>query len=283
MTDTDGKPDALVCCAVSVLRAAPAQGDASLRPLLSRRIAAVLALLFGWLPGFARAGQEATYTVVDVDLAHDRLALFLDDEARQPFLSLRRLDAWLQRRGQRLRWGMNAGMFHPGFAPVGLFVADGKERSPLDLGDGAGNFYLKPNGVFLVGDSRAQIVESSRYAAVAGRVRLATQSGPLLVQQGALHPRLDPASRSRHVRNGVGICAGRVRFVISEQPVTLHAFASYFRDVLQCSDALYLDGSVSSFYSQSPRRDTARARLGPLIGVVDAVDAAVAPPESGVR
>lgn len=241
-----------------------------------RRVAAWFALLCSWLPGIAAAGQEATYTVIDVDLAHDRLALFLDDEAQQPFLSLRRLDAWLQRRGQRLRWGMNAGMFHPGFAPVGLFVADGIERSPLDSGDGAGNFYLKPNGVFLVGADGARIVESSRYAAVSAGVRLATQSGPLLVQHGVLHPRLDPASRSRHVRNGVGICAGRVRFVISEQPVTLHAFASHFRDVLQCSDALYLDGSVSSVYSQSPCRDTARARLGPLIGVVDDLGAAAA-------
>lgn len=242
----------------------------------ARGAAAVFALLCGWLQGAAAAEPEAVYTVIDVDLAHDRLALFLDDEAQQPFLTLRRLDGWLQRRGQRLRWGMNAGMFHPGFAPVGLFVADGIQRSPLDLRDGAGNFYLKPNGVFLVGADGARIVESSRYASVAAGVQLATQSGPLLVQQGVLHPRLDPASRSRHVRNGVGIGAGRVRFVISEQPVTLHAFASYFRDVLQCSDALYLDGSVSSFYSQSPRRDTARARLGPLIGVVDAIGDAAA-------
>ena len=260
MLDTDGK-----------------SAGAPARPVSPCRIAAVLALLFGWLPGVA-AAQEATYAVVDVDLAHDRLALFLDDEARQPFGSLRRLDAWLQRRGQQLRWGMNAGMFHPGFAPVGLFVADGVERRPIDLGAGAGNFYLKPNGVYLVDAAGARIVESSRYATVAAGVQLATQSGPLLVQQGVLHPRLDPASRSRHVRNGVGICGGRVRFVISEQPVTLHAFASYFRDVLQCSDALYFDGSVSSFYSRTPRRDTARARLGPLIGVVDAVgDAAPAP------
>ncbi|WP_257385110.1 phosphodiester glycosidase family protein [Tahibacter caeni] len=260
----------------------PARADAAPPSwTLRRRAVAVFGLLFGGLHGVAAVGPEAACTVVDVDLAHDRLALFLDDDAQRPFLSLRRLDAWLQRRGRRLRWGMNAGMFHPGFRPVGLFVADGIERSPLDLGDGTGNFYLKPNGVFLVGAGGAQIVEASRYADVATGVQLATQSGPLLLQHGALHPRLDPASRSRHVRNGVGICGGRVRFVISERPVTLHAFATYFRDVLQCSDALYFDGSVSSFYARTPRRDTARARLGPLIGVVDAIgdDAEPAPPK----
>lgn len=164
---------------------------------------------------------------------------------------------------------MNAGMYEPGYAPVGLFVSDGKQRAPLNLADGSGNFYLKPNGVFLLSDSGAQIVEASAYPAVAAGVRLATQSGPLLLLQGKLHPKLDPDSRSRHIRNGVAICGNDVVFVISDDKVNLYDFARYFRDTLHCSDALYLDGSVSSLYAPGLRRDDNRAALGPMIGVVD--------------
>ena len=79
----------------------------------------------------------------------------------------------------------------------------------------------------------------------------------------------DPASRSRHVRNGVGICGGEAVFVISDRRITLHEFARYFRDELQCRDALYFDGSVSSLYAPALGRRDRHARLGPMIAVVD--------------
>jgi uncharacterized protein YigE (DUF2233 family) len=252
-------------CAACRLGAALRGTFAALRRMRWRRVLAASA--WSWVP-FVVHAREPAYTVIDIDPQRDRLELFLDDDAQRPFLRLARLDAWLRERGRRLRWAMNAGMFRPGFAPVGLFVADGVERSPLDLGDAYGNFYLKPNGVFLVDDTGARIVESSEYARLA-QVRLATQSGPLLLRNGALHPRLDPASRSLHIRNGVGLCGARVRFVISDTPVTLHAFALHFRDALGCADALYFDGSVSSLYWPERGRDDARATLGPMIGVVD--------------
>lgn len=230
-------------------------------------VAAACALLavFG---GRAQA-REAQYTVLRVDPRSDRLALFLDDERQQPFLRLKRLDQWLAAQGKRLRFGMNAGMFEPGYAPVGLFVSEGRQRAALNLADRGGNFYLKPNGVFLLSDRGAQIVESSAYPAVAAGVHLATQSGPLLLLQGKLHPRLDPASRSRHIRNGVAICGSEVVFVISDDKVNLYDFARYFRDTLHCSEALYLDGSVSSLYAPGLGRDDNRAALGPMIGVVE--------------
>ncbi len=36
-------------------------------------------------------------------------------------------------------------------SPVGLLVEDGRTLSPVATGDGAGNFFLKPNGIFMIG------------------------------------------------------------------------------------------------------------------------------------
>ncbi len=209
-------------------------------------------------------------TVVRVDPAREHLQLFLDDDHGKPFARLDAVDAWLRRRHRRLGFAMNAGMYEPDRRPVGLFVAEGRTLAPLNTREGSGNFYLKPNGVFFVrADGSAGVVETSRYPGLAGAVALATQSGPLLVERGAIHAAFDPHSRSRKVRNGVGVTAqGTVVFAISDGPVSLYAFAAMFRDTLHCPDALYLDGDISSLFAPALGRDDVRAALGPIIGVV---------------
>lgn len=213
--------------------------------------------------------REPRYTVVRVDTRTQELRLFLHDEQGVPFHRFAKLDSWLKPQGKRLRFAMNAGMYEPDYSPVGLFVADGKAMTPLNLADGKGNFYLKPNGVFLVSAAGPRIVESTQYPAVAREVRLATQSGPLLLRDGAIHPRFDPASSSRHIRNAVGVSGDTAYFVISDEPVTFYELALYFRDELHCPDALYLDGAISSLYAPDLGRRDAKSRLGPIIGVVE--------------
>lgn len=163
---------------------------------------------------------------------------------------------------------MNAGMFKPDFSAVGLLVQNAQQVSPLNLSDGAGNFFLKPNGVFFVSESGPRIVDSTEYPALAQGVRLATQSGPLLVRNGNLHPGMDAASTARLIRNGVGVSGDSVMFVISEQPVSFYELATYFRDELHCPDALYLDGVVSSLYSLELQRNDSKMDLGPIVAVV---------------
>lgn len=226
----------------------------------------LLALLLA-LSG-ARAA-ETDFTAIAVDPARDRLALFWRDEADRPFNGFAAIEQALKPQRHHLRFAMNAGMFHPDFSPVGLLVIDGQEMAPLNLDEGAGNFFLKPNGVFLQDQDGFRIVESSEYPTLTRPVRLATQSGPLLLRRGKIHPRFDPDSPSRLIRNGVGLCAGRAVFVLSEQPVNFHEFARYFRDRLGCDDALYLDGTISSLYRAEPRRHLSRGKLGPIVGVVD--------------
>jgi len=233
-----------------------------MRPAATLLLSAMLAAC-----GTIRAG-EPRFTVVTVDPARERLQLFLNDENGHPYKRLERVAATLSRSGKRLAFAMNAGMYRPDFSPVGLFVADGVQLSPLNTASGNGNFFLRPNGVFLVTESGAQVVESSAYPALAGKARIATQSGPMLLSHGLINPLFDAGSQSVHIRNGVCAVDGKAMFVISEERVNFYDFARYMRDTLKCRDALYLDGSISSLYSTELGRNDYRADLGPIIGVV---------------
>ncbi|BEP37021.1 phosphodiester glycosidase family protein [Variovorax sp. V59] len=234
-----------------------------------RKLLLLLALCVAGAAGLASAAAaEPRYTVVKIDLRRERLELFLRDDTGAPFKRLDRLEAWLAARNRQLVFAMNAGMYHADFSPVGLLVQEGQEVAPLNLAAGTGNFFLKPNGVFLVSDEgRPRVVESSEYPALSRGVRLATQSGPLLLRRGVVHPAFIPDSDSRKIRNGVGVSGHTAIFVISEQPVNFYEFALYFRDVLRCRDALYLDGTVSALHSPALGRSDFTRELGPILGV----------------
>jgi uncharacterized protein YigE (DUF2233 family) len=213
---------------------------------------------------------DKRFTVCRVDVHKERLQLFHRDDTGQPFKRFDRLAPQLETRGQKLTFAMNAGMFHGDFSPVGLFVSDGKEVAPLNTAAGYGNFFLKPNGVFAVTEVGARVVESSEYPKLHERVILATQSGPLLVQGGRLHPALNDKSVSRLFRNGVGVPSPDIAlFVISLEPVNFYEFATLFRDKLHCPDALFLDGTISSLYAPELKRSDFRMDLGPIIGVTE--------------
>jgi uncharacterized protein YigE (DUF2233 family) len=212
------------------------------------------------------AGKRVT--VCRVDVRTERLELFHRDESGQPFKTFDRLTAWLERRERKLVFAMNAGMFHRDFASVGLLVSGGKELVPLNTGGGEGNFFLKPNGVFLLSERGARIVETSEYPRLKDSITLATQSGPLLVHRGKIHPAFNPTSTNRLIRNGVGVPSPDAAiFAISEEPVNFHELATLFRDTLKCPDALFLDGVVSSLYAPALKRNDLRKDLGPIIGL----------------
>jgi uncharacterized protein YigE (DUF2233 family) len=208
------------------------------------------------------------FTIIRVNVPEEHVELFLGDESGKPFNRFDRLASWLKARDKQLRFAMNAGMYHSDFSPVGLLVMDGRQVAPLNLGTGFGNFYLRPNGVFLVSRAGPRIVESSEYPRLSQGVRLATQSGPLLVRRGIINPAFNPSSKSRLIRNGVGVQGEQAIFAISEQPVTFYELAIFFRDELRCPDALYLDGTVSSLHSTELQRSDFKVDLGPIIGVV---------------
>jgi uncharacterized protein YigE (DUF2233 family) len=163
-------------------------------------------------------------------------------------------------------FAMNAGMFDEDGRPIGYTIAGGPALRPLNLRDGPGNFHLKPNGVFMVlCGGRPAIFPSDKIPEFRCAPELATQSGPMLVIDGKLHPKFDADGTSRLIRNGVGVRDGQALFVISEQPVSFGKLARFFRDALKTPNALYFDGSVSSLWDPANGRQDSHSPLGPII------------------
>jgi len=219
-----------------------------------------------YLPETCRelAFEAVPYIVCEVDLDDYDLALRRTDRSGKPFGRLGALAAAVP-----FVFAINAGMYHEDMTPVGLYVEDGEEQSPLNLSDAPGNFFMKPNGVFYIDEKGdAGVLESTAYAASRIRPKLATQSGPMLVIDGKLHPRFEENGASRYIRNGVGTNGGRdVVFAISRQPVSLGSFARLFRDALGIRNALFFDGAISALHDGKKYLVGGGYPAGPILAV----------------
>ncbi len=183
------------------------------------------------------------------------------------------IEAWAAGRNESaIAFVMNAGVFGDDLRPVGYFVEDSNRLVELNRGNGSGNFYLKPNGVFFGTGGNWLILETGLFLRTIGtRPQFGTQSGPMLVIGGQLHPEIAENGPSRAIRNGVGLDAeGRAHFVISDAPISFGQLARYFRDEIGVEEALCLDGNPSALWDPaSGRMDN--GRVGPLL-VVETID-----------
>ncbi|MFO1124559.1 MAG: phosphodiester glycosidase family protein [Methylocystis sp.] len=214
----------------------------------------------------------AAYTMCDFDARKSDVRLFLRNETGETYGDFSRLARALADKGETLVFAMNAGMYAEDRAPVGLYVENGRTLNAANTHAGPGNFHMKPNGVFWVDGSRAGVTETTRFLKGRQRAQFATQSGPMLVIGGRIHPRIHEDGMSQKFRNGVCVQDGHVvRFAISNQPVSFFAFARLFRDRLHCTDALFLDGgSASGLYAPSlSRHDRFMPAMGPIVGVAE--------------
>lgn len=189
--------------------------------------------------------SEVISILISKDLS--KLRLYFKSAAGVKFGNVSTLHKELVNQHQQPMCIMNAGIYGPDVVPLGLHVEDGLVVQPLNIAEGTGNFYLKPNGVFWIGtDGKAAVLETHKFEAKKLSPRLAIQSGPLLVEENVIHPAFKAGSENCTIRNGIGVTSnGRVVLAISSIPMNLHDFASHFRNKLGCPNALYLDGAIS--------------------------------------
>ena len=212
----------------------------------------------------SRTFEGDGFTVCDP--GEGRIELFAAARGEAAVRGLDALEAQLGQRAANVAFAMNAGMYDEDGRPIGLAIVEGRQVRAINRRKGGGNFHLMPNGVFQIHrDGRAEVITTARWRP-SPTIRLASQSGPMLVVDGKLHPAFEHDGSSRHIRNGAGIArGGKPVFVISDDAVSLGKFARFFRDELKARNALFFDGAVSALWDPANgRRDLTRP-LGPLI------------------
>ena len=202
------------------------------------------------------------------------LKLFWQDENKQTLLTFERLLDTLPLT-QSLAFAMNAGMYNQSYAPIGYTVIEGQEKRALNTKEGGGNFHLLPNGVMWWDKTgKVEITESKALEEQLknGQAKpwYATQSGPMLVIDGNIHPQFNEPSNSLKFRNGAGVCNdGSIQMVNSNEPVNFYQFAKLFKEDLNCPNALFLDGGIASaLYAPSISKQDKKG-MGVIIGVVE--------------
>ena len=176
----------------------------------------------------------------------------------------------LSEEGEVVHMITNGGMFHPDLQPVGLYIEEGIEHTPLSLDDGSGNFYWKPNGIFMVDASgEPSIVVADDWLNRKPTATYATQSGPMLVIDGNLHAGVQKSTASEYIRNGVGILpSGHALFGISKSPMNFLDFALAFQQA-GCPNALYLDGAISRMHTDTASPPSPSGQFGVMIAAIN--------------
>lgn len=255
----------------------------------------LLALLFLTLPivggqtvpeSPAKAGRNNPNDCVSITFEENRFTQCIADPAKHRIeMHITGRNGLLYRgfpalasetRIETVAFGMNGGMYDARSRPIGYYVEDGEKLYSLNQKDGAGNFHMKPNGVFFGKGREWQVLTADAFATEAKeRPDFGTQSGPMLLIDDELHPEFTPNGTSKYIRNAVGVDAGgRAHFVVSDEPVSFGKMARMMRDVAKTPNALYLDGEVSALWNPAKGRMDGRYPLGPLILVTRIEDGA---------
>ncbi len=219
---------------------------------------------------FSDAQDSIEHKIVSfrVNPKSDDVRFYFKDAEGKRFGSIENLKKYLDSKNRDLVFAMNGGMYKPDHSPQGLYIEYQHEISSLDTSSGYGNFYMKPNGVFALSTDNEPGIWTTEEFICSDSISFATQSGPMLVIDGKLHPAFNKGSTSLHIRNGVGILpTGEILFALSKQQVNFYNFATYFKNA-GCLNALYLDGFVSRTYLPSKNWTQLDGDFGVIIGVI---------------
>jgi uncharacterized protein YigE (DUF2233 family) len=210
--------------------------------------------------------QNPHFVEFTVNPKKQQIKMFWKDEKQKNFVSISNLKSWLNSNKTELVFACNGGMYHKGYAPVGLFIENKITKTNIDTTTQTGNFYLKPNGIFYItNDNIAGVCQTEKFKNK--NIKYATQSGPMLVIDGAIHPSFKEGSANVNIRNGVGILPNNsVVFVMSKKEINLFDFAKYFKD-LGCKNALFFDAFVSRTYLPSQNWNQTDGDFGVIVAI----------------
>ncbi|VUS51926.1 phosphodiester glycosidase family protein [Klebsiella grimontii] len=218
------------------------------------RLSSLLPLLLLSLPAFASGkcsltDPSLTLQSYTVDPHRERIVMYWQNEDGKAWGSLRSLLGDINRDGQ-VQMAMNGGIYDKAYAPLGLYIENGRQLTPLNRASGGGNFFIRPGGVFYLRAQKAGIVSINKFRP-SPAIRYAVQSGPMLIENGKINWRLKPSASSRKLRNGVGITGdGKVVFMLSARETNFYDFACYAQSKLNVRQMLYLDGTISKMYQK---------------------------------
>lgn len=222
-------------------------------------------LLFLSFSAWAEASRVefrgSEYRVYTVDLKQADLRLYWK---KADGTAYENLSAVREALGPKFLMATNSGIYTREFTPLGLHVERGVQLQKLNRSKASkGNFFIQPNGVFMILAGAARILETSE--SIKLRPMEASQSGPLLLYRGAINSHFSDGSENRKLRSGVGVNAlGQAVFAISVGAVSFYDFALLFKEKLACMDALYLDGTISTMLESDAQPDV---QIAPYVGI----------------
>lgn len=236
----------------------------------SQRLLTTLILIS--LPSLHANSQSNNDLIIShtINLDKQKLVFYSKNDQGQYFKNIEGLRTKLDSLNHKLIFAMNGGMFNTDLSPTGLYIENGKLITPIDNAkEGYGNFHMKPNGVFYIAESKKAVISKTEDFVLNANISFATQSGPMLIIDGKIHPKFTEGSKNLNIRNGVGILEnGEIVFAISKREINFYDFASYFKD-LGCKNALYLDGFVSQIYLPAKNVKQVDGKYGIIIAELE--------------
>lgn len=219
---------------------------------------------------YLQSEEGRSFVVYTVDPVRSEVRFFWRDQGNELYDNFMRYRADLESRGELLLFATNGGMYQPDQSPQGLYIEDSRTLQKADTRrEGYGNFYMQPNGIFLItekGEPHVITTQDLRSYERRG-IRYATQSGPMLLVDGKMNSKFMKDSPNFHIRSGVGVNdQGKIVFIISETRVRFYELAKAF-EKMGCKNALYLDGAISQTYLPEVERSEAGGGFGVMIGV----------------
>jgi len=217
------------------------------------------------------------YRIYVANLENEVVRLHLYKQEKQNFFRLHEVKQFLESKSIVPRMITNAGMFSPTYEPVGLYLEEGS-KTTFSLNTTKKttfeNFYLYPNGIFCIDSNNLPfIVTTNEFVKLRSqgklKIKMATQSGPMLLIKGQIHKKFTAGSVNAKIRSGVGkINEKKLVFAATTNGSNFYDFATFFKDIFGCKDALFLDGAISQMYLKDIDGEV-DGNFGPIISVSD--------------